>query len=199
MAAPSISLSTVGATDGSSARSRLARAGSAPPAWSETSHSRSRAPPSTPTSTRPTTRSTTGTGRAWSERWCRPRRPGQPSGSCLDRRIAAVPSTGDVSRYQPDRNRTRIGETGPTAERFGEQWAVNGLSVVAAQSALEKPLARNKQSVVLSVKWGTGAGDGTRTRDILLGKQTLCQLSYSRSDHAHGERLPFGRACLAWL
>ena len=28
---------------------------------------------------------------------------------------------------------------------------------------------------------GTGAGDGARTRDILLGKQTLCQLSYSRS------------------
>jgi hypothetical protein len=28
---------------------------------------------------------------------------------------------------------------------------------------------------------GTGAGDGIRTRDILLGKQTLCQLSYSRS------------------
>ena len=26
-----------------------------------------------------------------------------------------------------------------------------------------------------------GAGDGIRTRDILLGKQTLCQLSYSRS------------------
>ena len=28
---------------------------------------------------------------------------------------------------------------------------------------------------------GIGAGDGIRTRDILLGKQTLCQLSYSRS------------------
>ena len=26
-----------------------------------------------------------------------------------------------------------------------------------------------------------GAGDGIRTRDILLGKQTLCQLSYSRA------------------
>ncbi len=24
------------------------------------------------------------------------------------------------------------------------------------------------------------AGDGTRTHDILLGKQTLCQLSYTR-------------------
>ena len=29
-----------------------------------------------------------------------------------------------------------------------------------------------------------GAGDGARTRDILLGKQTLCQLSYSRSGDA---------------
>ena len=28
---------------------------------------------------------------------------------------------------------------------------------------------------------GCGAGDGVRTRDLLLGKQTLCQLSYSRS------------------
>ena len=27
---------------------------------------------------------------------------------------------------------------------------------------------------------GVGAGDGTRTRDILLGKQILYQLSYSR-------------------
>jgi predicted nucleic acid-binding protein len=30
-----------------------------------------------------------------------------------------------------------------------------------------------------------GAGDGIRTRDILLGKQTLCQLSYSRSGDGH--------------
>jgi hypothetical protein len=29
---------------------------------------------------------------------------------------------------------------------------------------------------------GTGAGDEARTRDLLLGKQTLYQLSYSRSD-----------------
>src|SRR5688572_20057146 len=35
---------------------------------------------------------------------------------------------------------------------------------------------------------GSGAGDGIRTRDILLGKQTLCQLSYSRSVHAHVRR-----------
>ena len=27
-----------------------------------------------------------------------------------------------------------------------------------------------------------GAGDGTRTRDILLGRQTLYQLSYPRAD-----------------
>ncbi len=26
-----------------------------------------------------------------------------------------------------------------------------------------------------------GAGDGIRTHDILLGKQTLCQLSYTRT------------------
>ncbi len=32
-----------------------------------------------------------------------------------------------------------------------------------------------------AIPQGTGAGDGVRTRDLLLGKQTLCQLSYSRS------------------
>ena len=30
--------------------------------------------------------------------------------------------------------------------------------------------------------WRFGAGDRIRTGDILLGKQTLCQLSYSRSE-----------------
>jgi hypothetical protein len=32
---------------------------------------------------------------------------------------------------------------------------------------------------------GRGAGDGVRTRDLLLGKQTLCQLSYSRPGRRH--------------
>ncbi len=36
-----------------------------------------------------------------------------------------------------------------------------------------------------SDKTGGGAGDGIRTRDILLGKQALCQLSYSRSGGRH--------------
>ena len=31
----------------------------------------------------------------------------------------------------------------------------------------------------------TGAGNGTRTRDPLLGKQMLYQLSYSRSSHLY--------------
>ena len=35
---------------------------------------------------------------------------------------------------------------------------------------------------------GVGAGDGVRTRDIQLGKLTLCQLSYSRSGGAHSRR-----------
>ena len=39
---------------------------------------------------------------------------------------------------------------------------------------------------------GDGAGDGIRTRDILLGKQTLCQLSYSRSG-ATGTVVPCAR------
>ena len=38
-----------------------------------------------------------------------------------------------------------------------------------------------KQSVVVIVKPGSGAGDGTRTRDILLGKQTGPNAVASRS------------------
>ena len=48
-------------------------------------------------------------------------------------------------------------------------------------------------SGALASREGGGAGDGARTRDILLGKQTLCQLSYSRSGGnaslAHAARL----------
>ena len=33
---------------------------------------------------------------------------------------------------------------------------------------------------VKQIKKSFGAGDGTRTRDNLLGRQGLCQLSYSR-------------------
>jgi hypothetical protein len=46
-------------------------------------------------------------------------------------------------------------------------------------------LARGRQ-----VSRESGAGDGVRTRDIQLGKLTLCQLSYSRK----GRRLPLKRA-----
>ena len=35
---------------------------------------------------------------------------------------------------------------------------------------------------------GSGAGEESRTLDLLLGKQTLCQLSYSRE----GVRIPQG-------
>ena len=35
-----------------------------------------------------------------------------------------------------------------------------------------------------------GAGDAIRTRDNLLGRQELCQLSYSRSKSNGGVRLP---------
>jgi hypothetical protein len=33
-----------------------------------------------------------------------------------------------------------------------------------------------------NICWKSGAGDGTRTRDLLLGKQILYQLSYSRHE-----------------
>src|SRR5665647_519314 len=38
-----------------------------------------------------------------------------------------------------------------------------------------------------------GAGDRVRTGDILLGKQTLCQLSYSRSEQGQLYQIPRAR------
>ena len=37
---------------------------------------------------------------------------------------------------------------------------------------------------------GSGAGEGSRTLDLLLGKQTLCRLSYSRSAYAYLQHMP---------
>ena len=45
-----------------------------------------------------------------------------------------------------------------------------------------------KQGYALNSDGEVGAGDGSRTRDLLLGKQTLCRLSYSRS--GGGDRKP---------
>ena len=36
------------------------------------------------------------------------------------------------------------------------------------------------QNVIVDLRVFSGAGEETRTLDILLGKQTLCQLSYTR-------------------
>ena len=41
-----------------------------------------------------------------------------------------------------------------------------------------------------------GAGDGVRTRDIQLGKLTLCQLSYSRSGVAPADSVRPGVAVI---
>ena len=57
-------------------------------------------------------------------------------------------------------------------------------SVVAhdsAQSVRQRDGRPHSRRVVLSTREGSGAGDGSRTRDIQLGRLTLCQLSYSRS------------------
>ncbi len=40
---------------------------------------------------------------------------------------------------------------------------------------------RTQSACLSELTMGSGAGDGVRTRDIQLGKLTLCQLSYSRS------------------
>jgi hypothetical protein len=43
-----------------------------------------------------------------------------------------------------------------------------------------------------------GAGDGTRTHDILLGKQTLYQLSYTRGLYMRIIAPPDGAVHIAW-
>ena len=45
-------------------------------------------------------------------------------------------------------------------------------------------LVVGRREAYQGVRFGSGAGDGTRTHDILLGKQTLCQLSYTRRHKA---------------
>ena len=74
----------------------------------------------------------------------------------------------------------------PRAEKPNERRAASGRTArtfAGCDECLERPqpVARGSDAVV-------GAGDGIRTRDILLGKQTLCQLSYSRSGGAPNTR-----------
>ena len=45
-------------------------------------------------------------------------------------------------------------------------------------------ISRTERHSAVCVEGEGGAGDGVRTRDIQLGKLTLCQLSYSRSGAA---------------
>ena len=52
--------------------------------------------------------------------------------------------------------------------------------VLAREHSKGKPDA-TEASGSRSTSFGCGAGDGTRTHDILLGKQTLYQLSYTRN------------------
>src|SRR5689334_10061460 len=51
-------------------------------------------------------------------------------------------------------------------------WALGGVGSFTIRRARENGLGVVREG---------GAGDGVRTRDIQLGKLTLCQLSYSRS------------------
>ena len=70
---------------------------------------------------------------------------------------------------------------------LGPATALKGLSeacpaIVSESTCRMVQESRNRQLGSLSeFRVDVGAGDGIRTRDILLGKQTLCQLSYSRS------------------
>jgi PBS lyase HEAT-like repeat len=49
-------------------------------------------------------------------------------------------------------------------------------------------ISRTERHSAVVVEGEGGAGDGVRTRDIQLGKLTLCQLSYSRSGGRHLSR-----------
>jgi hypothetical protein len=53
------------------------------------------------------------------------------------------------------------------------------LSVVAASNSLSTDCAEQAECHAKH-KMGIGAGDGSRTRDIQLGRLTLYRLSYSR-------------------
>jgi hypothetical protein len=57
----------------------------------------------------------------------------------------------------------------------------HGTARATDRVARSDALQRHRQTLSLSSGGEGGAGDGIRTRDILLGKQTLCQLSYSRA------------------
>jgi hypothetical protein len=101
--------------------------------------------------------------------------------------VASTPSTGSdvrvTSRQSPPAvpgrgrsGRCPLSVTGPgspshSSGRSASRWPDRRASTGGDEG----------QGVGSFVKEGAGAGDGTRTRDILLGKQTLCQLSYSRS------------------
>ena len=63
-----------------------------------------------------------------------------------------------------------------------EVGALRDVSVTIADGELVAIVGRSASGP--HVGDGGGAGDGDRTRDIQLGRLTLCQLSYSRPEFA---------------
>src|SRR4051794_33267191 len=77
----------------------------------------------------------------------------------------------------------RAGATGaPTRGQGDGRWPTERGS--ERQVGLVRNVERHPFTRVSLRRSQVGAGDGVRTRDLLLGKQTLCQLSYSRSGGA---------------
>src|SRR4051812_48785133 len=82
------------------------------------------------------------------------------------------PEAGDEGKAPSETKRHRkcLGTTTERLKRIGRP--VNPSSAKKSRLSQHSAVDKGERS---------GAGDGIRTRDILLGKQTLCQLSYSRS------------------
>ncbi len=97
--------------------------------------------------------------------------PGAAAGAAvrrLRRRGPRAPGRGGAPRGAPG-----AGDRGPLGRRRVGDLAVAG----GARPPASAPAAGGRP---LSGRWGCGAGDGTRTRDHLLGRQALYQLSYPR-------------------
>ena len=84
-------------------------------------------------------------------------------------------------RHQSRSKQTADGATTHAASLVGSERSATHTWHAAARLAARNLEPRTRSASSHDQNRGVGAGDGIRTRDILLGKQTLCQLSYSRS------------------
>ena len=72
-------------------------------------------------------------------------------------------------------------EEGGRVQSLGQIVRARDVLISWRSSAPWAALATRPDEGALDSEWGAGAEDETRTRDLLLGKETLCQLSYFRA------------------